>query len=153
MPDSIPEHDGHLSAMADSIPLIRQIVRHLIGTVSVMLPDGCPPSRRNPVRHRPAHAAILPSLWLSRREYLQTTDERADFGVLTNGKTILSSVKYPAMLSSDRCIRALSLRSVKFLSQLLTALNLLPSMATIASEKSFRLRHKTMNSRQTLRIA
>src|SRR5258708_14584342 len=57
------------------------------------------------------------------------------------------------MLSSSCCIRALSLRSVKFLSRLLTALNLLPSMATIASEKSFRLRHKTMNSRHTLRIA
>ena len=57
MPDGIPAHDGHRSDMADSIPLIRQIVRHLIGTVSVMLPEGCPPSRRNPVRHGPAHAA------------------------------------------------------------------------------------------------
>jgi len=36
---------------------------------------------------------------------------------------------------------------------LFTALNLLPSMATIASEKSFKLRHRTMNSRHTLRIA
>ena len=57
------------------------------------------------------------------------------------------------MLSSSCCIRALSLRSVKFLSRLLTALNLLPSIATIASENSFRSRHMTMNSRHTLRIA
>ncbi len=46
--------------MADSIPLIRQIVRHQIGTVSVMLPEGCPPSFRNRVRHGPAHADNLP---------------------------------------------------------------------------------------------
>ena len=56
MPDSIPAHDGHRSDMADSIPLIRQIVPHQIGTVSVMLPEGCPSSPRNPVRHGPAHA-------------------------------------------------------------------------------------------------
>ena len=42
---------------------------------------------------------------------------------------------------------------MKFLSRLLTALNLLPSIATIASETDFSWRHSTMNSRQTLRIA
>ena len=40
------------------------------------------------------------------------------------------------MLSSSCCSRALSLCGVKFLSRLLTALNLLPSMATIASSNS-----------------
>jgi len=49
MPDSLPD-------MADSIPLVRQIVRHLIGTVSVMPPEWCPPSLRNRVRHGPAYA-------------------------------------------------------------------------------------------------
>ncbi len=50
-------------------------------------------------------------------------------------------------------MRFLSLLSVKFLSRLLTALNLLPSIATIASENRLSRRHSTMNSRQTLRIA
>jgi hypothetical protein len=59
MTDRIPAHDGHRSDMADSIPLIRQIVRHQIGTVSVILPEECPPSRRNPVRHGSAHAEGL----------------------------------------------------------------------------------------------
>jgi len=63
------------------------------------------------------------------------------------------SARYLAMLSSSCCIRACSLRSVKFLSRLLTALNLLPSIATLASEKSFRPWHNTTNSRQTRRIA
>ena len=43
--------------MADSIPLIRQSVRHHIGTLSVIPPECCPPSLRNRVRHGPAHAA------------------------------------------------------------------------------------------------
>jgi hypothetical protein len=42
--------------MADSIPLVRQSVRHRIGTVSVMPPECCPSSLRNRVRHGPAHA-------------------------------------------------------------------------------------------------
>src|SRR3954469_14165557 len=42
------------------------------------------------------------------------------------------------MLSSSCSMRFLSLLSVKFLSRLLTALNLLPSMATIASLLSAR---------------
>ena len=43
------------------------------------------------------------------------------------------------MLSSSCSMRFLSLVSVKFLSRLLTALNLLPSIATIASENRFEL--------------
>jgi hypothetical protein len=37
--------------------------------------------------------------------------------------------------------------------QLLTALNLLPSIATMASENKPNCRHSTMNWRHTLRIA
>ena len=40
---------------------------------------------------------------------------------------------------------------VKFRSRVLTALNLLPSIATLASLNSSRRRHSTTNSRQTLR--
>jgi hypothetical protein len=47
----------------------------------------------------------------------------------------------------------LTLCAVKFLSRLLTALNLLPSMATIASENRSSLRLSSTNSRHTLRIA
>ena len=57
------------------------------------------------------------------------------------------------MLCSSCSMRALSLRSVKFLSRLLTALNLLPSMATTASVDRFICRHSTTNCRQTWRIA
>src|ERR1700674_3040627 len=57
------------------------------------------------------------------------------------------------MLSSSCCMRFLSLLSVKFWSRLLTALNLLPSIAMIASENRSSRRHSTINSRQTLRIA
>jgi hypothetical protein len=45
--------------MADSIPLVRQSVRHRIGMVSVMPPECCPPSLRNRVRRGLAHAAKL----------------------------------------------------------------------------------------------
>src|SRR5438477_1115502 len=54
-----------------------------------------------------------------------------------------------SICSSRRCILAW----VKFRSRVLTALNLLPSIATIASVKSSRRRHSTTNSRQTLRMA
>ena len=57
------------------------------------------------------------------------------------------------MLSSSCAIRACSLRSVKFLSRLLTALNLLPSIATMPSVKSFSRRQSSTNSRQTSRMA
>ena len=50
-------------------------------------------------------------------------------------------------------IRARSLRVVKFLSRLLTALDLLPSTATVASSSSFISRHSRTNSRHTRRIA
>ena len=50
-------------------------------------------------------------------------------------------------------MRRCSLARVKFLSRLLTALNLLPSMATMASVNSSSLRHRTTNYRQTLRIS
>src|SRR5471030_2757588 len=42
---------------------------------------------------------------------------------------------------------------VKFRSRVLTDLNLLPSIATLASLNSSRRRHSTTNSRQTLRMA
>src|SRR6266567_2841547 len=45
------------------------------------------------------------------------------------------------------------LACVKFRSRVLTALNLLPSIATLASLNSSRRRHSTTNSRQTLRMA
>src|SRR5438552_10582721 len=54
------------------------------------------------------------------------------------------------MLSSICAIRRCILAAVKFLSRLFTALNLLPSMATIASVKRSSLRHSTMNWRHTL---
>src|SRR5450631_3291173 len=57
------------------------------------------------------------------------------------------------MLSSSCSILAWSLRSVKFLSRLLTALNLLPSIATMPSLNIFSRRHSRTNSLQTLRIA
>jgi hypothetical protein len=49
MPDSAPD-------MADSVPPPAQIVRHQFGILSVMLPEGCPPSLRNPVRLGPVRA-------------------------------------------------------------------------------------------------
>src|SRR5664279_1858201 len=58
-----------------------------------------------------------------------------------------------AMLSSICSSRACILAWVKFRSRALTALNLLPSIATLASLNSSRRRHGTTNSRQTLRIA
>src|SRR5208282_2401841 len=57
------------------------------------------------------------------------------------------------MLSSICAIRRCILAEVKFLSRLFTALNLLPSMATIASANRFSRRHSTTNWRHTLRIA
>ena len=57
------------------------------------------------------------------------------------------------MLSSIWTKRRFILAGVKFLSRLLTALNLLPSMATMASENNSSSRHSTMNWRHTLRIA
>src|SRR6184192_645869 len=54
------------------------------------------------------------------------------------------------MLSSICAIRRCILAAVKFLSRLFTALNLLPSMATIASVNRSSLRHSTMNWRHTL---
>src|ERR1700694_4647888 len=57
------------------------------------------------------------------------------------------------MLSSICSRRRFILASVKFLSRLFTALNLLPSMATLASPRSSRRRHSRTNARQTLRIA
>ena len=47
------------------------------------------------------------------------------------------------------CIRAFNLCGVKFLSRLLTALNLLPSIATSSSPNSPSLRLNWVNSRQT----
>src|SRR5512135_259204 len=57
------------------------------------------------------------------------------------------------MLSSSCFIRACSLCAVKFLSRLLTALNLLPSMATTPSVNNPTWRLSSTNSRQTRRIA
>jgi hypothetical protein len=61
-PGRSPRHSGAMTdsspAVADSIPLPRQSVRHRIGTVSIMPPEQCPPSLRNRVRHGPAHAFI-----------------------------------------------------------------------------------------------
>src|SRR6476619_2238366 len=54
-----------------------------------------------------------------------------------------------SICASRRCIVA----CVKFRSRVLTALNLLPSIATLASLNSSRRRHSTANSRQTLRFA
>src|SRR2546423_8278781 len=54
-----------------------------------------------------------------------------------------------SICASLRCILAW----VKFRSRVLTALNLLPSIATLASLNSSRRRHSTTNSRQTLRMA
>src|SRR3981081_3377444 len=57
------------------------------------------------------------------------------------------------MLSSICSRRRFILASVKFLSRLFTALNLLPSIATLASPRRSRRRHSRTNARQTLRIA
>src|ERR1022692_112725 len=57
------------------------------------------------------------------------------------------------MLSSICSRRRCILACVKFRSRALTALNLLPSIATLVSLNSSRRRHSTTNSRQTLRMA
>src|SRR5271169_6321022 len=57
------------------------------------------------------------------------------------------------MLSSIIARRRLSLASVKFLSRLLTALNLLLSIATKACANRSSWRHISMNCRHTLRTA
>src|SRR5438445_13863994 len=57
------------------------------------------------------------------------------------------------MLSSICARRRCILAWVKFRSRVLTALNLLPSIATLASLNSSRRRHSTTNSRQTRRMA
>src|SRR6478609_10833617 len=57
------------------------------------------------------------------------------------------------MLSSICASRRCILACVKFRSRVLTALNLLPSIATLASLNSSRRRHSTTNARQTLRMA
>src|SRR5580704_11110154 len=57
------------------------------------------------------------------------------------------------MLSSICASRRCILAWVKFRSRVLTALNLLPSIATLASLSSSRRRHSPTNSRQTLRMA
>ncbi|MNT78324.1 hypothetical protein D3C72_2175490 [compost metagenome] len=56
------------------------------------------------------------------------------------------------MLSSNSRSRRSILPGVKLRSRLLTALNLLPSMATTASVNSFNSRHSITKRRQTLRI-
>jgi len=53
---------------------------------------------------------------------------------------------------SISCMRRFSLALVKFLSRLLAALNLLPSIATVASANSPNSRHGTTNCRQTPRM-
>ncbi len=57
------------------------------------------------------------------------------------------------MLCSISPIRVCILPLVKLRSRWFTALNLLPSIATVASVKSFQRRHSTMNSRQTFLMA
>src|ERR1700693_4981409 len=57
------------------------------------------------------------------------------------------------MLSSICARRRCILAWVKFRSRVLTALNLLPSIATLASLNSSRRRHSTTNSRHTSRMA
>lgn len=57
------------------------------------------------------------------------------------------------MLDSISSIRRCSLVLVKLRSRLLTALNLLPSMATSASENKPSCWHSTTNCRQTPRMA
>src|SRR5215212_8035807 len=57
------------------------------------------------------------------------------------------------MLSSICASRRCILAWVKLRSRVLTALNLLPSIATLASLSSSRRRHSTTNSRQTLWMA
>ena len=57
------------------------------------------------------------------------------------------------MLASTCSMRFLSLATVKFLSRLLTALNLLPSIATTAWVNRFRRRHSVTNWLHTALIA
>jgi len=57
------------------------------------------------------------------------------------------------MPSLSCCIRAVSLCLVKFRSRPLTALNVLPSIATNASQNRFKFRQSTTNSRHTRWIA
>jgi len=54
---------------------------------------------------------------------------------------------------AERRIHAFNLCGVKFLPRLLTALNLLPSMATTASRNKPSCRLSSINSRQTFRMA
>src|SRR3974390_576548 len=57
------------------------------------------------------------------------------------------------MLASTCSIRLATLATVKFLSRLLTALNLLPSMATTARVNKLNCRHSCKNCAQAARIA
>src|SRR6516162_2931378 len=57
------------------------------------------------------------------------------------------------MLASTCSIRLPTLATVKFLSRLLTALNLLPSIATVARLNSFSRRQSSTNCPHTARIA
>src|SRR5256885_4127245 len=68
---------------------------------------------------------------------------------LTIGAVELREIAGDALVN----LRQPPLHWVKFRSRVLTALNLLPSIATLASLNSSRRRHSTTNSRQTLRIA
>jgi hypothetical protein len=93
MPDTSP-------AMADSVPLDRQSVRHRIGTVSVMPPECCPPSLRNRVRHGPAHARIMQQT-LGGFEKDGKTTRRAQF---PSGRRVLA-VGRPALGAAERTPR------------------------------------------------
>jgi hypothetical protein len=57
------------------------------------------------------------------------------------------------MLASTCSMRLATLATVKFLSRLLTALNLLPSIAMTARLNSLNWRHNTTNCAQAARIA
>ena len=57
------------------------------------------------------------------------------------------------MLASTCSMRLATFATVKFLSRLLTALNLLPSIATIVRVKRLNWRHSTTNCPQAARIA
>jgi hypothetical protein len=71
----------------------------------------------------------------------------------SNRPAVSSADKYRPMLVSTCSRRRLFLLAVKLRSRLLTALNFLPSMATIASENRSGWRHNSTNWLQTLRIA
>ena len=77
-----------------------QSVRHPSGTVSVMPPEWCPPSRRNRVRHGPVHAVDAWSSVALLREAVDGVDLRGQPHVLKGTRTSWSIT--PSVIPAHR---------------------------------------------------